>query len=60
MILKTHHRLLSTASPLTYNNSTLAAKILCFDTLLTLRSKSVTKYFAHGILGIELIVIYDF
>ena len=60
VILKPQHRLLSTATPLTCNNCTLAAKTLCFDTLLNFRFKSVTKYFAQGILVTQLIVIYDF
>ena len=36
VILKPQYHLLSTATPLTCNNSTLPAKTLCFDTLFKL------------------------
>ena len=58
VILKPQHRLLSTATPLTRNNSTIAAKTLCYDTFFNL-SFNVTKYFAQCILVTQLIVIYD-
>ena len=55
------HRLLSAATPLTCNNSTLAAKTVFFSIhYYILCFKSVTKYFAQGILVTQLIVIYDF
>ena len=61
MILKLQHRLLSTTTPLTCNNSTLAAKTLVFFIhYLIFCFKSVTKYFAKGILVTQLIVIFDF
>ena len=53
MILQPQHRLFSTATPLTCNNSNLVLK-LCFDTSFILRFKSFTKYFAQGILVTQL------
>ena len=46
------HHLLSTATLLTCNNATLAAKTLFFNTLFCF--KSVTKYFAQPILVTQL------
>ena len=51
----------SSATSLTCNNSTLAAKTFFVDILLNLPFfNSVTKYFAQGILVTQLTVIYDF
>ena len=57
--LKPQHRLLSTATPLT-RKSTLAAKNFFSIHYSVFKFKSVTKYFAKGILVTQLIVIYNF
>ena len=58
--LKPQHRLLSTATPLTCKRSTLAAKTFFSIHCSVFKFKSVTKYFAQGILVTQLIIIYDF